>query len=78
MFTDLIPKDLDEVQMLNLELLIDATSVNNVLRAISDFCHEKSLHILETSGDTSLYAHWRRAGCNIEAFQAKFNQRFVV
>jgi len=52
----------DEIQKINLELLIDGSSVSEVLDMIGTICSEKGEHIRRNWQDEPLARRWERAG----------------
>jgi hypothetical protein len=55
-------RDLTHTEMVKLEELIDATSVRDVLEAISMICIDKSTHIRDSYSDFLLAEKWDKAG----------------
>ena len=54
-------RDLTPAELNQLEMLVDATSVNAVLQALSEVCGLKAEHIESNWQDTVLAHHWRVA-----------------
>lgn len=61
-----MPIELTADQLLELEQLIDQTSLANVLGAIADICGEKCEHLLANWMDEAAASAWRQAAENIE------------
>lgn len=61
-----MPRQLAEVDRFDLEKLIDAHGLRNVMYALAHICREKSDHVIETWGDKALARLWEIAANRID------------
>ena len=60
--------------MVQLEAMIDATSVRVVLDAITSICHGKAQHIRDNWQDRATAAPWNQAGNVVDACASKLTK----